>query len=156
MGSTVVIIIAITVGSLLLIAIMSRVATAAISSKVRATIAARFPNETIVLQDEMANHLGLTSKGPIQVRRGNGGLVLTRDALYFLPLIGEDMRIALADVTGVSIVKSHLGKTIFRPLLKVEWAEDSVAFFVRDVAAWTRALPATLTASRAKPSAPPG
>lgn len=113
--------------------------TRATAASARRKIDARFPADSIVFSDDLANFFGRTSKGVLQLR-GNGGLVLTRDALWFLPIVGEEMSFPLAEITKVSTVKSHLGKTVGRPLLKVEWAEDSVAFFVRDVNAWLQQL----------------
>jgi hypothetical protein len=122
----------------LLMLVFSAIARATAASA-RRKIDARFPADSIVFSDDVANFFGRTSKGPFQLR-GNGGLVLTRDTLWFLPIVGEEMSFPLAEITKVSTVKSHLGKTVGRRLLKVEWADDSVAFFVRDVNAWQQRL----------------
>ncbi len=130
-------VIAAIVGFLLLFSLVSR-ATAAAAKR---TIVAKFPADVIVFADDMANNFGLTSKGALQMR-GNGGLVLTRDALTFLPLVGSnELHIPLADIKQVSTVRSHLGKSVGRKLLKIDFRDDSVAFFVPDVPAWIKRLP---------------
>jgi hypothetical protein len=128
------------VGGLVVMSLVFRVVARAAAASIRANIAGRFPADAIVMQDDLANHFGRTSKGPVQVRGGSGGLVLTRDALHFLPIVGDEVTIPLSEISGVATVKSHLGKTVGRPLLKVEFGGDSIAFFVNDVEAWKRHL----------------
>jgi len=98
------------------------------------------PAEDIVLRDGMANSLGLESRGPVQLR-GNGGLVLTREELHFLPLVGvAEVRVRLEEIRKVSLVRVHLGKTVGRRLLRVDYGEgaaaDAVAFSVREPERW--------------------
>lgn len=129
------------VALLFVLVVIISIASRATAAAARRTIASKFPADVIVFSDEMANFFGLTSRGVLQMR-GNGGLVLTRDALAFLPLVGShELHIPLADIKRVSTVKSHLGKTVGRPLLKIDFGDDSVAFFVPDVAAWIKHLP---------------
>ena len=110
-----------------------------VAGKARKLIAARFPPSEIVASEDMANCFGFTSKGPLK-SRGNGGLVLTRDTLWFLPLVGAEWSLPLASLTRVEEVRSHLGKNVGRALLKLSWEGDDVAFFVPDVAAWQAKL----------------
>lgn len=103
-------------------------------------VAAAIDPADILLQDLGANFFGLESAGVMQVR-GNGALVLTPDAIEFFMLIpARRMTIPLADVTRVELVMGHLGKTVFRRLLKVQFTRDgkpdSVAWLVRDPAGW--------------------
>ncbi len=72
--------------------------------------------------------------------RGSGGLVLTREAVHFLSLAGEGVVIPLQAITAITTAKSHLGKTVGRPLLKIDFEGDSIAFLVRDLAAWRERL----------------
>lgn len=92
----------------------------------------------------MANSFGVESKGVMQLR-GNGGLVLTRDELHFVPLAGgTEVRFPLRAIRSVGTVRSHLGKTIGRSLLKIEWQDadrvDAIALHVRDVQRWVQRL----------------
>ncbi len=110
----------------------------------RAEIAKRYSAEEIVLAEPSVNSFGLESKGALQLR-GNGGLVLTAKDLHFLMLVPRrEIRIPLADIREVKTVRSHLGKTVVRPLLHVRWGagetEEAIAWWVRDVDAWKARL----------------
>ena len=120
-------------------------ASGAVRGAAREKIAARFPEGDYLRASEMANNFGVTSKGVTQAR-GNGALVLTHDALHFLALAGADLSIPRSSIHASSIVSSHLGKSVGRALLKVEYDNDSVAFFVEEPEAWREAL-ASLEAS---------
>ena len=101
--------------------------------------------EEPVLEDVRANCFGFESGGLMQVR-GNGCLVLGAEELVFVRwLPRRTWRIALGDVLVVDAARSHLGKTVGRELLRVRFATergdaDAVAWRVRDLAAWLRAL----------------
>lgn len=104
------------------------------------------PADSILLKDYKANSLGRESQGAAQIR-GNGALVLTRDALHFFQFSPErDVRIPLASITGVKSVGSHLGKTIGQELLHVSFMEegkpDAFAWYVTDLPAWSEKLAA--------------
>ncbi|MFM7058063.1 MAG: hypothetical protein ACKO2P_14185 [Planctomycetota bacterium] len=106
------------------------------------------PGETILAEDFRANFFGLQSLGGAQFR-GNGLLVLTDQALVFQMLLpSRTFRIALTEVTGTSIVRSHCGKTIARNLLKVSFGsqgrEDAMAWFVPEAEQWQRQLDAAV------------
>lgn len=135
-----VIVIAGAVAGFVLLGLLIKVITSATAKAGAAKIAQRFPDRSVVLkEDPMANSLGQTSKGVAQLR-GNGGLVLTADALHFFGIGRDDLVIPLRDITSVETTKSHLGKSIFRPLLKVNFADDSIAFYVADLVGWTNAI----------------
>ena len=109
-------------------------------------IAARTRPGEVLLQDLKANSLGQTSRGVTQAR-GNGGLVLTpSELLFFQALPPRELSIPLGQITEVKTVRSQLGKTYFRDLLfvafRTESGPDSVAWYVRDLAAWLSALSA--------------
>lgn len=112
-------------------------------------IAARLAEGDILLRELRANSLVVESKGKLQAR-GNGGLVLTKTTLHFFQLLPQsELQVPLASVREVSLVRSHLGKTIGYRLLKVRYdtaeGSDSVAWYVPDPEKWQR----TLESSRA-------
>jgi hypothetical protein len=93
---------------------------------------------------ETANFLGLLSKGPVQLR-GNRTLGLTDDEIAFVMWFPrQTFRIPLHDILEVDDPKSHLGKTVFQPLLRIRWrigaGEETVAYWVRDASGWIEAL----------------
>lgn len=107
-------------------------------------IAAEFPPEQIVLKDLQAVTFGLQSKGVFQ-GRGNGALVLTPNELWFSRAVPRlDVRILLDTITEVTTVRSHLGKTYFRDLLRVSFrtqdTTDAIAWYVTDLEAWRAKL----------------
>lgn len=129
---------------LLVIGLFLKGLFSAIQGAADAAIDQAHPTEDIVLRDGMANSLGLESRGPVQLR-GNGGLVLTRDELHFLPLVGvAEVRVSLDQIRKVSLVRVHLGKTVGRRLLRVDFGEgaatDAVAFSVHDPDRWIAEL----------------
>ena len=108
-------------------------------------VRSRLGAENIFMIDERANSFGIESKGVAQIR-GNGCLAASDDQLMFLMwLPRRELVIARPLITGVERVRSHLGKTIGRDLLKVsftnnEGTPDSVAWYVSDLEAWESAL----------------
>jgi hypothetical protein len=99
----------------------------------------------LLLEEPGANSLGVQSAGPRQVR-GNGNLALTEDELLFAQWVPQRLvRIPRRSIVEVSEAKTHLGKWIGRPLLKVTWTrddgeQDSIALWVRDLDRWIAAL----------------
>jgi hypothetical protein len=111
---------------------------------VTARLAERHAPEEMLLHETMANFFGEESRGPAQMR-GNGGLVLTRDALVFHMLVPDrTIGIPLEDIREVSLVRSHLGKRVGRDLVHVRYdvpdGTDAIAWFVRDPETWRREL----------------
>ena len=105
-----------------------------------ARLMAKLGQPSVLLRDEMANFFGLTSRGATQLR-GNGVLLLTNDVLAFQPLFREDpILIPRKTISATKTVRSHLGKTIAHDLLFVEFADDSVAWYVRSPQPWLAAL----------------
>lgn len=119
--------------------------------KFRARVQARFPADAIVLAEWSANSFGVRSRGPAQ-GRGNGALVLSKQTLHFVMMATErELTIPLTSITAVSFVKSHLGKSVGRKLLAVDFsneagAPDRVALLVREPEAWQHALQQRLQA----------
>ncbi|HZO07013.1 MAG TPA: hypothetical protein VFB52_11560 [Solirubrobacterales bacterium] len=104
-----------------------------------------FDGLDLLREERGANSLGVESQGKAQVR-GNGNLALTADELLFAQWIPNRVtRIPRSQILEVTTAKSHLGKWIGRPLLKVSWTNeraepDSIALWVRDLDAWLAAL----------------
>ena len=101
-------------------------------------VADRFRGEDVICQDNSASFFGKKSKKFKQVR-GNGVLILTRRELFFRRLMPEsEISIPLQNVQGVETPLSFLGKSIFRPLLKVDYRTetgeaDSIAWYVKNL-----------------------
>ena len=108
-------------------------------------ILSRFDKRAIFLGPANANSFGQESLGLKQVR-GNGILILTERELFFGMFIPrKDLLIPLNLINKIDIVKSHLGKTKGRKLLKVFFInnngkQDSIAWLVKDLESWTRML----------------
>ena len=95
--------------------------------------------------DSGANFFGLSSSGVRQVR-GNGCLAATDDEILFrMWFPKKEIRIQRDRIASVGRAKSHLGKTVGRPLLLVSFAdevgqEDSAAWLVADLDSWLTIL----------------
>ena len=107
----------------------------------------RLAGRTVIRSDRGANFFGVESKGQGQIR-GNGVLVLTPDQLVFEMLLPRrEMVIHLHRISKLGKVKSHLHKSVMRPLLRVEYDDgaggtDAVAWCVKDVDGWITELAA--------------
>lgn len=101
-----------------------------------------FPN---ALRTEPALFYGHESQGKAQLR-GNGVLVLLPDRLVFSMLVPvREYAIPRKRIIRTESPSSYLGKTNFRPLLKVVFQSengqlDSMAWLVDDVPAWQAAI----------------
>ncbi len=117
----------------------------AMKSSLERRISKRYSPEQIIFRDLKALTFGLQSRGGRQ-GRGNGALVLTADELCWLRFVPErsDLRIRREDIVRVDTVKTHLGKTYGRDLLRVTFthngAPDSMAWYVPDLGAWLSEL----------------
>jgi hypothetical protein len=105
-------------------------------------IVAKFQESEIIKVSESVNYFGLESKGVMQIR-GNGVLILTNKKLFFEMWVKPKtiVEIPLNSIQKIEAVKSHLGKTKFRKLLKISFINDqqnldSVAWLVRDLEGW--------------------
>lgn len=103
---------------------------------------ARYPNARLV---EPALFYGQESAGVTQLR-GNGVLALLPDRIQFEMLIPKrEFRIPLQQITAIECPTSFLGKTNFRPLLKVVYLgekgqPDAMAWLVTDSSVWKASL----------------
>lgn len=106
-------------------------------------VSKRFPNARLIIPG--VNFYGQESKGKMQMR-GNGTLVLTEAEIYFEQLVPRrEYRIPLSAVQGVETPSSFLGKTNFRPLLKVVFKNeggqtDAMGWIVPDVEGTKQAI----------------
>lgn len=132
--------------------VVPKVVMARMAPGLQRRIDAAYTPEQIVFEDLQAVTLGLQSRGVFQ-GRGNGALVLTADELAWFRFIPEstNLRIPRQSITKVDTVKSHLGKTYGRDLLRVSFDNngepDSIAWYVADLGAWLTRLTTPSTAT---------
>ncbi len=95
-----------------------------------------------VLRTTAATSLGLATLGAGQVR-GTGTLQLTDAEVAFAQWRPDRLvRIPRGAIHEVDTTRTHLGKTMNNDLLRIRWAsaeagvEDTIVFFVRDLAPW--------------------
>ena len=105
----------------------------------------KFEKEKILIFDDIANFFGLESRGTWKVR-GNGVLILTEEELFFgMWKPKKELIISVKSITEIANPKSHMHKSVFRPLLKVMFKNvkgnnDSAAWFVQDLNKWNEIL----------------
>lgn len=96
----------------------------------------RFPNAKLILSS--VNFFGQLSRGKMQMR-GNGTLALTENELYFeLWIPHREFHVPLNSIQSIETPKAFLGKSVFRPLLKITFQNetgetDAMAWYVPDV-----------------------
>ncbi len=111
---------------------------------VRRDLEKRLDPKDVLQADLFSNFFGQQSRGLGQIR-GNGGLVLLRDRLYFLLAAPRrELVIPFANITDISLPSSFLGKSVLRPLLRVDFfsgtGADAAAWALRDPGNWKAAL----------------
>lgn len=105
----------------------------------------KFEGKNLILYSRGANFFGQESKGLRQLR-GNGVLVLLEEKLFFeMWTPRKGLEIPIKSIIEVTTPKSHLKKTVFRPLLKItfqnkENENDSAAWWVKDLDKWVTAI----------------
>jgi hypothetical protein len=105
----------------------------------------KLEKEKILVYDDMVNFSGLESLGSWKVR-GNGALILTEEILLFgMWKPKKDLVISVKTITKITNPKSHMHKSVFKPLLKVKFKndegnKDSAAWFVKDLDKWNKKL----------------
>jgi hypothetical protein len=139
MKTGIVIVLAAVAGLLALFAFL-RIIFSATLKKLRLMVLARFNPEDIILLNLGANFFGEESKGGRQVR-GNGALVLVRDAVvFFRAAPAREYRIPLADILEKSLPRSLNGRSVFTPLLRIDYTvagrPEAAAWAVRGPEQW--------------------
>jgi len=105
----------------------------------------KLEKEKSLIFDDMVNFFGLESLGIWKVR-GKGVLMLTEEELLFgMWKPKKELIISVKSITKITNPKSHLHKSVFRPLLKVMFKNekgnnDSAAWFVQDLNKWNEIL----------------
>ena len=108
-------------------------------------IYAKYMSKDVLITDDMVNFFGLESLGSWKIR-GNGVLMLTEEELFFgMWKPKKEFSIPLNSIIEVTNPKSHMHKSVFRPLLKVIFKNesgdlDSVAWYVRHLDKWNEIL----------------
>jgi len=130
----------------LILLVIQRVIIGAVRQRLMKQVQARFAGQGIRRLSLGANFFGQQSRGMGQIR-GNGALILTEKDLWFLLAAPQrDYVIPLHQITGVSLPRSHLGKTILRPLLRVDYitdqGSDAMAWALADPNGWAREIDA--------------
>ena len=102
-------------------------------------------SKDVLITDDMVNFFGLESLGSWKIR-GNGVLILTEKELFFgMWKPKKEFSIPLNSITEVTNPKSHMHKSVFRPLLKVIFKNesgdlDSAAWYIRNLDKWNKFL----------------
>jgi hypothetical protein len=103
-----------------------------------AGIGKKFEGREILFSSPGASYFGRESAGLWQVR-GNGDLIITPREVYFEMWFPKRILvIPLGSVESVETPKSFKGRSVFRPLLKITFRDetgrrDSVAWYVKDL-----------------------
>ena len=124
----------------LVVVAIAKVTLHLIKAPLEDRIATLYKPDEIVMKDLKANNFGLESAGVWQAR-GNGGLILTRQALHFFMFLPrKDVRVPLDTITELTLTKRHLGKATIYDLLKVSFSVDgkmdSIAWYLADPQDW--------------------
>ncbi|MBD3190274.1 MAG: hypothetical protein GF308_06505 [Candidatus Heimdallarchaeota archaeon] len=102
-------------------------------------------SKEVIKSTRGANFFGLESKGNKQIR-GNGNLFLTDKCLYFkMWVLKKEIIIPLSAIEKLETPKWHIGKSKFRPLLKIFFInksgkKDSAAWLVKDLENWINVI----------------
>lgn len=105
----------------------------------------KYKDKDLLIFDNRSNFFGQESLGLGKIR-GNGVLLLTKEELYFgMWKPKKEVIIPVKSIIEISNPKSHMHRSIFKPLLKVifknETGEtDSVAWFVRYLDQWNNII----------------
>ena len=105
----------------------------------------KFNYKEILVSDDMANFFGLESLGVWKIR-GNGVLLLTKENLFFgMWKPKRDLSISVRNIIEISNPKSHMHRSVNKPLLKIVFKNDlgesdSAAWYVRELDKWNQIL----------------
>ena len=106
----------------------------------------KFKKEEVLGATTRANFLGVASRRGVEVR-GNGAIVLTRDAFFFFRAVpAKEYSVPIDSIKKVSMPKSFNGRSVMRPLLCLHYStdsgEDAMAFALQDPGKWKEAIEA--------------
>ena len=105
----------------------------------------KYKSKNVLITDDIANFFGLESLGLWKIR-GNGVLLLTEEELFYgMWKPKREFSIPLNSIIKVTNPKSHMHKSVFRPLIKVIFKNesgnlDSAAWYVRNLDHWNEIL----------------
>ncbi|MFW9998902.1 MAG: hypothetical protein ACFE9Q_02310 [Candidatus Hodarchaeota archaeon] len=105
----------------------------------------KYKDKEILIADDMSNFFGLESLGVWKVR-GNGVLILTEEEIFFgMWKPKKDLLIPIKKIIEITNPKSHMHRTVFRPLLKITFRNEngeteSAAWYVRKLDEWNKIL----------------
>lgn len=131
-------------GGVLLLFLILRLVFSRTSKSLQKLVSDKFDRGEILGATTRANSFGIKSKGGAQIR-GNGALVLTREELYFVRAAPrEEYRIPISSIRSVSLPKAFNGKSVFVPLLCVEYdaeyGEEAIAWALKHADKWKDAI----------------
>ncbi len=116
-----------------------------IRKEYRETLAKKYSSGDIICHDNSAHYFGMELfKG--KQNRGKGILVLAQNELYFLKLFPRvELCIPIKRIKKCVTTMNFLGKSIHKPLLKVDFKDEdgalnSVAWHVRDLVTFENSL----------------
>lgn len=105
----------------------------------------KYKEKQILIADDISNFFGLESAGVWKVR-GNGVLLLTEEDLFFgMWKPKKDLLIPVKSIIDITNAKSHMHKSVIKPLLKITFRNDngeidSAAWYVRKLDEWNKIL----------------
>ena len=116
-----------------------------IRKEYRETLAKKYSSGDIICHDNSAHYFGMELfKG--KQNRGKGILVLAHNELYFLKLLPRiELCIPLKRIKRCVTTTNFLGKSIHKPLLKVDFKDEdgalnSVAWHIKDLVTFENSL----------------
>ena len=128
-----------------------------IRKEYRETLAKKYSSGDIICHDNSAHYFGMELfKG--KQNRGKGILVLAQNELYFLKLLPRiELCIPIKRIKRCITTMNFLGKSIHKPLLKVDFKDEdgalnSVAWHVRDLVTFENSLKLQRRKNRPKKS----
>jgi len=101
----------------------------------------KFKDKHVLIADDISNFFGLESAGIWKIR-GNGVLLLTEEELFFgMWKPKKDLLIPVNSIIEVTNPKSHMHRSVSRPLLKITFKDqngeiNSAAWFVSKLEEW--------------------
>jgi len=104
-----------------------------------------FRDIKLLISNDRANFFGQKSLGVRKIR-GNGVLLLSKKELFFgMWKPKRDYVIPVRIITEISNPKSHMHRSINRPLLKIDFKNeqgesDSAAWYVQELDKWNQSL----------------